>query len=65
MFMPFFYVLIKHQQDVFSLSLQELMLLKIVTASNIYKKLIDAPAAIVVISAEDIQQPRRLNRTGR
>ncbi|WP_448569503.1 TonB-dependent receptor plug domain-containing protein [Thalassotalea ganghwensis] len=44
------------QVDIFKLSLQELLDLKVVTASNSEEKLIDAPAAMVIITEQDFRR---------
>lgn len=43
-------------EDLFSLSLEELMNVKVVSASARQERMSDAPASMVVISAKDIQQ---------
>lgn len=42
-------------KDIFDMSLEELMSLEIVTASNVSEKLNKAPATIIVITEQDIQ----------
>ncbi|WP_168171502.1 TonB-dependent receptor [Lacimicrobium sp. SS2-24] len=43
-------------KDLFSMSIDELMNIEVVSASNMKERLIDAPATIIVISKEDIRQ---------
>ncbi len=48
--------LISDVRDIFELSLEELMQVEVVTASNVKEKISDAPATTIVITKEQIQE---------